>query len=93
MQACKEGEAGSQEASDEAQLSRCHDAAVETYVAHVVDGIRSFRGEGRIVVTVGSFGEPEAEERGERLYFLEDEGIAFIRDHSSLLMDPFASSE
>ena len=74
-------------------MLRRYDATVETYVAHVVDSIRSIGGEGGTGVTVAPIGEDEAKECGERFYFLKDEGVVFVRDQSSLLMDPLASSE
>ena len=66
---------------------------METYFAHVVNGIGSIGGEGRIVITIPLFGEHEAEECGERLHFLENEGVAFIGDQSSLFMDLLAGPE
>lgn len=66
---------------------------METYVAYVVDGVGSVGGEGGIVVTVALFWEYDAEECGERLDFLEDEGVPFIRDQSSLVVDLLAGLE
>lgn len=93
MQTREEREAGLQEASYEEQILHRHDTGLQTHVAHVVDGVGSAGREGGIVVAVALFGVDEAEEGGEGFDFLEDEGVALVRDPSGLFVDLLARPE
>lgn len=62
-------------------------------MAHVVDGVGSVGGEGGHVVAGALVWEHEAEECGERLGFLEDEGVARVGDQGGFFVHGFAGLE